>query len=55
MIKAPGAVAADWESLWASLTFELASPTFVAARHTGEERNPACRNKIVATVMQAQP
>jgi len=55
MIEAPGDVAADWESLWASLTFELASPTSVTARGAGAERNPPCRNKIVATAMQARP
>lgn len=54
MVEAPRNVAADWESLWASLTFELPSRTSVTAEVTGAARNTACRNGIVASVMQAR-
>lgn len=47
MIKAPGDIAADWESLWASLTFELSSRSSIVAQGTGAARQTACRNKIV--------
>lgn len=55
MIEAPANVGADWESLWASLTFELPSrpPSTVPA--TPATRNAACRNKIVASTAQVQP
>ena len=44
MIRAPRGVAADWESLWASLTFELpAAETAVAAQPV-----VACRNRVAA-------
>jgi len=55
MVEAPGNVAADWESLWASLTFELPSRPGTTARETGAARNTACRNKIVASAMRARP
>jgi uncharacterized GH25 family protein len=50
MIDPPGNVAADWESLWASLTFELpsqASPILPGARAA---RNAACRSKLSAAL-----
>ena len=50
MLAAPDNVAADWESLWASLTFELPSPGG-AGRAAGTE----CSNKFVATTAQTRP
>ena len=53
MIEAPRNVAAEWESLWASLTFEL-PPRTSSATDSGSTRNAACRNRIAPTVLQAQ-
>jgi len=54
MIEAPRDVAADWESLWASLTFEIPSRSSAVAGDTGKARNAACRNKIIAPAVQAR-
>jgi hypothetical protein len=54
MIKAPHDVAADWESLWASLTFEIPSRSSAVAGDAGKARNAACRNKIIAPAVQAR-
>ena len=54
MIKAPHDVAADWESLWASLTFEIPSRSLVVTGDAGTARNAACRNKIIAPAAQAR-
>jgi uncharacterized GH25 family protein len=53
MIEAPRNVAAEWESLWASLTFELPPQTSSAA-DPKPTRNAACRNRIAPTALQAQ-
>lgn len=53
MIKAPKNVAADWESLWASLTFEVTSRPPVGARDLDAARETACRNRIATTALQA--
>lgn len=55
MIETPRNSAADWESLWASLTFELPSPASVTARNTGAAGHAACRNRIAASALQAGP
>jgi uncharacterized GH25 family protein len=55
MIDAPGNVAADWESLWASLTFELPSRPSVIARETRPTGYVACRNRILTSNAQARP
>ena len=54
MIRAPADVAAEWESLWASLTFEISSgsPEFVPDAGAGSEA--ACRNKILPSATQAR-
>lgn len=54
MIEAPHDVAADWESLWASLTFEIPSRSLAVAGDAGKVRNAACRNKIIAPAVQAR-
>ncbi len=54
MIRAPHDVAADWESLWASLTFEIPSQSLAVARDAGAAQNAACRNKIIAPAVQAR-
>ena len=54
MIKAPANVAADWESLWASLTFEVSSPSAAAGETVGAPRQAACSNKIAASTLQAR-
>jgi uncharacterized GH25 family protein len=55
MTEAPVNIGADWESLWASLTFELPSrpPSIVPA--TPATRNAACRNRIAASTAQVRP
>ncbi|MGH8131031.1 MAG: hypothetical protein ACRES3_09295, partial [Steroidobacteraceae bacterium] len=55
MIDAPGNVAADWESLWASLTFELPSRASAMTRETRTAGSAACRNRILAATAQARP
>jgi len=55
MIEAPANVGADWESLWASLTFELPSPLSSIAPAAPAARNAACRNRIVASTAQVRP
>jgi uncharacterized GH25 family protein len=54
MIRAPADVAADWESLWASLTFEIpaGSAGFLPGAGAGSEA--ACRNKILPSATQAR-
>lgn len=54
LIEPPRDVAADWESLWASLTFELPSEPSNAAHDTGAARKTACQNRIAAAAMQAR-
>ena len=54
MIRTPDDVAADWESLWASLTFEIPSQSLAVARDAGAAQNAACRNKIIAPAVQAR-
>ncbi|MCI0437370.1 MAG: DUF4198 domain-containing protein, partial [Gemmatimonadetes bacterium] len=53
MIAAPRGVTADWESFWASLTFELRTPDLASARATGPSRSTACRNRIARSPIQA--
>lgn len=55
MVDAPGNVSADWESLWASLTFELPSRPSSMVLATPAARNAACRNRIVASSAQLRP
>lgn len=55
MINAPGNVAADWESLWTSVTFELRPRESATTRETPTAGNAACRNKVVAIAAQARP
>jgi uncharacterized GH25 family protein len=54
MIEAPHDVAADWESLWASLTFEIPSQSLAVAGDAGAAQNAACRNKIMSPAAQAR-
>lgn len=54
MIRAPADVAADWESLWASLTFEIPGGSAGFAPGAGGGSDGACRNKILPTATQAQ-
>ena len=54
MIKAPANVSADWESLWASLTFEVSSPSAAAGETVGAPRQAACSNRIVASTLQSR-
>jgi hypothetical protein len=51
MMAAPAGIDADWESLWASLTFELAA---TSAADAAVAKGPACRNRILAPVTVAQ-
>jgi uncharacterized GH25 family protein len=53
MIEAPRNVAAEWESFWASLTFELPSRTS-STTDPKSTRKAACRNRIAPAALQAQ-
>ena len=53
MIKAPSGVDAEWESLWASLTFEIPSPSSAVVGDAGAAP-AACRNKIAPDATQAR-
>jgi uncharacterized GH25 family protein len=52
MIKARDAVTADWESLWASLTFELSAPEALARPHAA--RGAVCRNRAALSAAKTQ-
>jgi uncharacterized GH25 family protein len=52
MIKARDAVTADWESLWASLTFELSAPEPVARPDAA--LGHVCRNRAALSAVKAQ-
>lgn len=52
MIKARDAEPFDWESLWASLTFELSAPDPIA--RPGAARGTVCRNRAVLSVAKVQ-
>ncbi len=54
MIEPSSDIAADWESLWASLTFELRTPLSNRASGTIAARGAACRNQVAATALQAR-
>jgi uncharacterized GH25 family protein len=55
MIEAPKSIDADWESLWASLTFELAARPQAAVHEKRTAGIAACRNRIVASTAQLRP
>lgn len=55
MIEAPANIAADWESFWASLTFELPLQPSMTAHETVAARKTACQNRIGASSRQARP
>ena len=48
MVAPPADVDADWDSLWASLTFELADSS------APPRRDARCQNQVAATALQAQ-
>ena len=52
MIEARDPVAADWESLWASLTFELSAPESIA--QTDAARGAVCRNRAALSAEKLQ-
>ena len=52
MIEARDAVAADWESLWASLTFELSAPESIARPDAA--RGAVCRNRAALSAAKVQ-
>jgi uncharacterized GH25 family protein len=52
MIAARDSVAADWESLWASLTFELSAPESIARADAA--RGAVCRNRTVQSAQKVQ-
>ncbi len=52
MIPATAGIAAEWESLWASLTFELPAQDAVNAGATAAPRDLACRNRTGAPALQ---
>jgi uncharacterized GH25 family protein len=52
MIEARESVAADWESLWASLTFELSAPESIA--RTDAARGAVCRNRAALAAEKGQ-
>jgi uncharacterized GH25 family protein len=52
MIEARDSVASDWESLWASLTFELSAPESIP--QTDAARGAVCRNRAVLSAAKVQ-
>lgn len=46
MVAAPQSIAAEWESLWASLTYELPSQEPNAALRTQSVRTPLCAGRV---------
>ncbi len=48
MDRAPRGVDAEWESRWASLTFELPSPSSAVSPRSDATRGAACRNRVAA-------
>ena len=54
MIRAPAGVDADWESLWASLTFEIPAGSAGFVPGAGAGSDAACRNKILPSATQAR-
>jgi uncharacterized GH25 family protein len=52
MIKARDATSADWESLWASLTFERPAPESIARPDAA--RGAVCRNRAVLSAARPQ-
>jgi hypothetical protein len=54
MIEATGGIAADWESLWASLTFELPSPDTSRARSNATTPGAVCRHRVAAVASPAR-
>lgn len=54
MIPAAAGIAAEWESLWASLTFELPAPAAKTPARAAAPRDLACRNRAGAPVLQAR-
>ena len=52
MIKARDAASADWESLWASLSFELSTPESIARPEAA--RGTVCRNRAVLSAAKVQ-
>ena len=53
MIEAPRQIDADWESLWASLTFEIPPPPGATAPPRAAARLAGCRNRLPALSMVA--
>lgn len=54
MIPAPAGMAAEWESLWASLTFELPALAAGNAEGAAVADGQACRNRTGAPALQAR-
>jgi Domain of unknown function (DUF4198) len=60
MVAPPKDVDADWDSLWASLTFELppassdAAPASPALSPTPSSREARCQNQVATPALQAQ-
>lgn len=54
MIEPSRGIAADWESLWASLTFEQPPPAASQAPTIAATPGAACRNRVAATALQAR-
>lgn len=46
MVEAPQSIAAEWESLWASLTYELPSREPIAALRPQSVRTPLCVGRV---------
>jgi hypothetical protein len=54
MIPATAGIAAEWESLWASLTFELPAQAAVNAGAAAPARDVVCRNRTGAPALPAR-
>jgi hypothetical protein len=54
MVAPPAGVDADWDSLWASLTFKLPSASPGVAPVARVPREERCRNHLAPPALQAQ-
>jgi hypothetical protein len=55
MIEARDKKIADWESLWASITFESSEAPTAAKAYSTSTKTSVCRNRTVAPMAKVQP
>jgi hypothetical protein len=55
MIEARDKKIADWESLWASITFESLEASTAPKAYSASTKTNVCRNRTVAPTAKVQP